>query len=349
MRMTAIALGMSATLAAALPSCSNGGGGSGGGDPCSQYYDALVAYQQRCGAASSSEDPAQAVAIRSRFMTFCANITAAPGAGAVAQNLSACASKAATLSCSDSADCDTDTGGTQPDGAACTGGFQCSSGACDAENEQCGHCVAVTPNGQPCDASSRCAKDAVCNFDSGGTKGTCQPYIKGKAGESCQASGSNYVACDTNLSCVQSTDGKSATCQPRAGQGAACKSTGDCQRNLVCNKSVCDTGATAGADCGNGASCARSLVCTSTDHKCTAVTFVAGGQPCDDTHKCSRGRCKRTETTGPVTSNIGTCIDPLPDGAACQQAGTGDDGASCDKYAECISGKCQIPNPATCQ
>lgn len=336
-----------------LPSCSDGSGG--GGDACTQYYDSLTSYQQRCG---TSIDSTQVEANRSRFLIACANAVNAPGATNFASVVSACATKISTVSCSESTNCDTDTAkGTLADGAACQSGSQCASGGCDAGDNQCGHCIALAPVGAPCDSKTKCVKDASCNYTGGTDKGTCKARLVAKLGESCKSAGTDYISCDTNLTCVNAPDNKTATCQARSVAGTKCSSSGDCQRDLVCNNGVCDKGGAAGAPCtntSNGALCARGLVCSQTDMKCTAVTYVAGGQTCDDTHRCSRGRCK-IPSSGSTPTSTGTCQDPLPDGAACTSNSSSSGGSStvdsppCDRYAECINGTCQIPNPATCQ
>jgi hypothetical protein len=173
-----------------------------------------------------------------------------------------------------------------------------------------------------------------------------------KAGEPCRGDG---VRCDVGLHCSFATP-SNPVCAAAGAQGAACKSSDECASNLRCIKDVCAAAPTSGQDCsGDFSSCAAGLAC-GTDRKCAQITYVAGGQSCDGlVHLCTRGRCKGATIKGGPNGTLevepGTCEDPLPDGAPCQDDdGTGDDDPPrCDVLANCVDGTCQLENPANCK
>lgn len=342
----ALGVGATAVLVALLASCKDS---DGGGDACSQYYDATISYQKRC---SRTVEP-NAEAERSRFLTVCSNLVNAPGATNIAGALQSCASQISANDCSVSNDCEVEVVGTLPDGAACLDGSQCASGGCDDEDGRCGHCVALAAVGQPCGSKTKCVKDASCVYSASTSGdepvGTCRAIVRRKVGESCESSTTESIRCEKGLSC--SPDAK---CEARGAAGATCSSTGDCQSNLVCDGGTCGVGQAAGGTCTNSGgtsgskTCARDLVCTE-DGTCSAVEYVAIGQSCNGVaRQCSQGYCRIDRLSSTTAS--GTCTAYLADGAACDASSTGSiDQPRCDRYADCIDGKCQIPNPAACK
>ncbi|MFO0741958.1 MAG: hypothetical protein U0270_39035 [Labilithrix sp.] len=342
-----VALGVGATLVALLASCKDEGGG---GDVCSQYYDATISYQKRC---SKVVEP-NAEAERSRFLTVCSNLVNAPGATNIAGALQSCASQISANDCSVGNDCDVEVVGTLPDGAACLDGSQCASGGCDDEDGRCGHCVALAAIGQPCGSKTRCVKDASCVYSASTNGddpvGTCRAVVRRKAGESCESSTTESIRCEKGLAC--SPDAK---CEAGGAAGAACSSTSECQNNLVCDGGTCGVGQAVGGACTNSGgtagskTCAHGLVCPDDTKTCSEIAYVAVGQPCDyATRQCLGGYCRFDRVSSGAAS--GTCTAYLADGAACDASSTGSiDQPRCDRYADCIDGKCQIPNPAACK
>jgi hypothetical protein len=134
-----------------------------------------------------------------------------------------------------------------------------------------------------------------------------------KIGEGCAVGGE--VACGDRASCVLDHDGQ-PRCRARAMEGAPCRadeSLGD-----DADRPRCDVDA--GFGCVKGA--------------CSKVEWHAIGTKCsdfDDARRCLGGACED-----------GVCA-PLPiEGAACL------DGWTCLPPANCLSGRCALPNAKTC-
>ena len=102
---------------------------------------------------------------------------------------------------------------------------------------------------------------------------------------------------------------------------------------------TCQTGAAEGAACGgnNAMPCAPTLYCDPTSLKCSSsITYAQPGQSCAGGGMglvlCEVGQCMN-----------GKCPTVVADGQPCGMAGT-----TCDWFANCTQGTCQLPSAGSC-
>ena len=328
-----------------LAACDGSGGSEGGGGTCAQYVNTLVAYIDRCGDGVSTVRGDA----RARLEAACVRGLAAPGAAPNADaQVASCTQKISAASCDAPGEFDCElTGGTLDDGAPCGENYQCKSGACKTEpGTSCGKCTAKVAVGGACTSSSQCVDGAECNFTSS-EGGTCRAVKIAKAGEMCGSTDGEVINCEPGLNCSFESGG--ATCKARGPAGADCTSRLDCLSDLTCVAGKCAAGLAEGAACSFG-ECGKGLDC-SKDKKCARVVFVKAGEECDSTRRCERGSCNGSSTglgpEGQLEVTPGKCVDPLPDGAACNK--DQEDGPRCDAFAECTNGKCTVVDPAQCK
>jgi hypothetical protein len=255
---------------------------------------------------------------QSRIHDQCVVNGSAPNSGDTGDDFTACAAVASSVSCDDLF------AGTLPkacqpvagkgaNGASCTDSSQCQSAFCaTGAGSLCGVCVSPPTAGSPCAAGNACPGGLTC------AGGNC--VAKGKIGDAC-----GTTPCIDGATCFN------GTCTAPGASGATCDVQGktapvcDLVHGLFCNPttSKCGAivdGASLGATCGLSAS-------TGTLTTCGAIAY-----------------CK---ASGASTTS-GACTLRPADGAACTSdaiLGVG----PCTPPAQCISGKCQKPDPAACK
>jgi hypothetical protein len=358
LRLTSFLLFGSLATVAACSSSSNGGGGG----TCGAYFDALASLSQKCGEPIGS--PNHIGELRTKFVTLCQNELNAPGATNAASAIQQCADQLNAAQSCNAPDCKTPAGDLAV-GAPCGEGFQCQSGHCQiaksstgGPSSQCGTCTASAAIGEACGTNDvQCAPNATCTSSGSTGKLTCVERKTVKEGEVCfdPKAPSSGVKCDVGLHCpisdVTSSSSPPATCKRPSASGEACSGRSDCVIGLTCIANKCADPLAEGATC-KGGDCAAGLGCDVSTKKCTTITFVADGQPCDDAiHFCDTGRCIGLSVTGGsdgVTKvTPGTCKPSLPDGSACDPQSS--EGGHCDEFSECIAGTCQQKNASQCK
>jgi hypothetical protein len=308
---------------------------------------------------------------------YCQTELAAPGVtGSFNSALDSCASavQGVTSTCGklDTSTACKSPSGSLADGTACGTSAQCSSGYCKGAGStttsgsdgvttttfRCGTCGAKAAIGQPCGGTTntQCVDGAECNTS--GTSGaeTCQATpAPGKAGDPC---GMSNQTCDTGLKC----DYTMKKCVALGAAGASCQYSGDCASPLVCTGAdlskgtmgTCGNGGDVGAACnadGFDTGCKSTLACDPATKTCVQTKKADPGQPCDDkTTFCSKGSCSvafQTPTAdGGGMSMQGTCPTVIADGAPCDAT---KQNQTCDSYAYCVMGTCQMFDPASCK
>lgn len=262
----------------------------------------------------------------SRFKTSCLAGLQAPSTAQTPGDLSACAGAAKSMSCQALFDGDLPTqcqpkAGGLDDGKSCFTDSQCKSSFCALDNEKavCGVCAAKPAAGGKC-VSNACPAPLKCSTD-----GTCnKPVAVGAACSGsipCQ-SGSNCFG----MKCVADATTEGAACN--AMTGPSCDGT----KGLACvtNKCVKFKVAATGADCG-------------IDYDATAKA-VTGATICE-----KGGWCKGVDLTAMPPVFKGKCEPAAKDGEACIESSDLGKGPGCMEPAECVSGKCQLSDNATCK
>ena len=229
-------------------------------------------------------------------------------------------------------------------------------GATGAELEQCAAAYATA------DCSGE-VTPAACTSLNAGTLAAGASCIDGSQ---CQSG-----SCDDSLPDGGTTVSGCGTCDALVAIGGSCSGPGTtCGPNATCNQgttgastctanSTIDGGATTfttiaeGGACNvpnSDAFCAPGLACGPAN-TCVVPTFVEAGQPCDLLTKvCLVGQCngasEEPSPDGGITSTQGTCPTIIPDGQPCTSSGA----ATCDTFASCVNGVCQLTETAsTCK
>jgi hypothetical protein len=329
--------------------CSSGSssGSSSAGGACAEYVAAQREGAQACGKYIVA--PGREAELSARLEKECTLVSSAPGSGITPTALVACAAKMRAACGDDDACEDILVAGTLADGAACGADTQCASGDCKSSSttaNRCGVCVARVAIGGACGGADagNCVKGASC-ATKGGTTGTCVARTVLAEGDVCfdpAKPASAPASCGEGLVCNQDGSNTSTVvkCTKRGGAGSSCISESDCLEALTCLNATCGSPGPIGTSCTTSSQCANA-VCSSDTKKCVAVEWVAAGGACDSiVRRCTRGSCSQSGS-GP-----GTCIDPLPDGAACTVDSSAT-AARCDRYASCVNGTCQIFDPTT--
>ena len=345
-RTTSISLVSAAVILLALTGCP-GKLESSPTDSCKSYYAALAGYYERC-----EIFPNRLVPARARFEEQCADLVVAPGASNVVAHLDRCASEILESSCGALSNCTLEvTTGDLADGAPCGAGFQCKSGRCEKPRDvACGVCASPpggrAPVGGPCEDGAVCVEGAACIVSSDGAK--CFALERAQSGEPCGSRSDALIQCAKGLTCFWDSL-QAGTCRAPVGVGGECRSLYDCTDGLACIDDHCVERLPEGAACEVGHRyryrCAKGLAC---DGTCKKMLWVEAGEPCDTiTRWCKRGDCVRNTTEPSSSDTLGTCVDLLPEGAAC------DDGIKraphCEPPASCIKGKCTVFDPAACK
>ncbi len=297
--------------------CSGGAGSS-----CGSYYDALVAYTQRCGSTTSLD-----ASERSNFVDACNSLANAPGTNNLSGQIDSCTSELKSAACGGIPSCIIR--GTLADGAACGNPVQCSGGRC-ANTQQssatseigCGTCGAYAKLGDACGNTG-----AACDTSTGScVNGTCTAYVA--QGGAC---GSGQGDCATGLSC-DSTQ----TCQPPPGKGEAC--TLFCQSPYACIGGTCADAVGENGACPTGLECASNLQCDFTTHTCMKPTTAKAGEACGVVNNqfvnCDSG----------LSCQNKVCVAPKKKGDACT-VGKGE----CDVYLACVDSVCVVPDYSVCK
>lgn len=298
--------------------------------PCATLANAFCQKLASCGTFSLQKRYADMNACLTRETLQCTTAYGAPDTNRTPTNTAECAAAYTSADCTDiltgttpAACLATTHPGNRALGASCAVAAQCQSGYCTAPRGQaCGTCTAAGPAvGDICPES--CGVGQYCN------RATGQCTELSKVGDPCDET----LACQQNLSCVGSsvvdggiTQGKcqvpatiaNAACDTSTSDGTGCAT----EDGLTCSKKVCVQGtiATTGETCG-----ATTPV----------LTFCSGGSACNNTQ-----------------GQTGTCIGPIPDGAACDTSTV----ATCLPGSICIgtatggkiNGTCQVRSAAVC-
>lgn len=339
----------------ALVACSDNKS-SGSSATCTNYAAALQSATEKCGGKARALPAEQIAAEASRLATICTNALNAPGNGISTSAVDACAARIVDT-CADDGVCDdlANARGSLPDGAPCGTDAQCSGGDCrqaSGSDTTCGTCGQRAAIGAACSDSRegpKCVREASCSTTNAATNGTCVARPSDlKEGDVCYdpSKPSTFGNCGTGLRCkVTGTLGSPIKCTPRAASGEACVNTSDCTSELACVNEKCAPRLADGAECKSPSECA-SGACPAATRKCAAPVYGAAGAACNSNDLlCLRGDCSSTGS-----SEAGTCVDPIPDGAACTKSGTSSSkGPYCDRYATCEKGICQIFDPSTCR
>jgi hypothetical protein len=164
---------------------------------------------------------------------------------------------------------------------------------------------------------------------------TCVSEARVGDGQTCDDGDAN-MRCEVGLYC-DAGSAPTGVCRTFASEGEACR-VGLCKPGLVCALSRCVKPLTEGEKCDGALECAKGLECEA--GTCARITWGLAGAACDEasylTKRCLRGSCNRA----------GVCVDPLPDGAACDVNKI--DAEQCGELSECTNGTCQLAMHTRC-
>ena len=352
MRRGAVGAFAAAWVAGLVLACGRSDSRQDGGNaqsPCDDYFDALVGVA--CGA--SALPPDEVARGRGRYETLCQNLLALHGNGMTAQSLEACAQALKSVGCNagTSGVSECTYVGSLPDGSPCNVGTQCQSGSCILSQQisdsgkvtqGCGTCVSTIPAGQPCAPGQLCVAGAECAETDANL--SCTPVAYGDVGATCDG----FAAlCKTGLYC----DDTSSQCTQPAASGSPCGQADGCAPSLVCAQTeagpqpVCQDPLPQGGACASDVQCAPGLACSSANDLCTPIEWASGGETCGDVALCLIGSCPVALGDGGQAIVGGQCPGVIADGEPCDRS---DSAQTCDVFADCINGVCQIPDSSAC-
>jgi hypothetical protein len=287
-RTGAIALGLIAVITGCKPTVQGGGGGeTSPEEACAKVANALCA-REFAVCPTDVESAPSALACAQRETEVCVESLDLPGAVFDVDAELRCAAAIPTFDCgelwSPTPACPLRRG-THPPGEACVEGLQCTTGVCSGFVSECGKCMSIASEGQPCDNSYYA--------DAGGT------------------------VCDKDLFCA----GSPLRCMKLGVPGAACSADEPCGAFLVCEHGACGP-AGEGAPCDPSASACdpeENLVCDldsktcKKDHVTKPVGCFKDGCPpdeyCDGTSPKPVCR-KETPEGGNCDGNHFICVWP---------------------------------------
>lgn len=297
---------------------------------CTDFAASLCDQIQTCAAPFVQISYGNVATCKERAKLDCMQAAASPNTAATPPDIAACAAAAQTAQCTALLNndwpsaCAPKSGGVA-DGAPCGNDSQCKSGFCglNDDKEVCGVCAAKPAEGAAC-VRGRCPMGLVCSDDDS----TCvKPVAVGGA-------------CDPKKACAA---------------GSSCYG-GKCLAAVATEGGDCDNEG-AGPDCDG----AKGLICLA--KKCVKITVVAAGQECGfkiegtgttakiaGFNACEKsGWCKGIDFGATPPKFTGTCEPAAADGAACIADANYAKGPGCIEPAECVNGKCTLPDAATCK
>jgi hypothetical protein len=317
-------------LAVMVGCSSSDGGGSNvtADEACNQYAAAVCDKAQSCAGTFISVSFGDVATCKARALLECKADLSAPSTAITPADLAACATASTSASCAALLDnevvpaCLPKSGGLA-DGQACGTDSQCKSAFCalDGDVAVCGKCAPKPVEGGAC--------------------------LEGK--------------CPAGLRCS-----RKSTCAKVVADGGACDDGKPCATGSACYKGVCTKGqATEGAACDEatvaapGCDGTKGFLCLA--KKCTQAKFAAEGQPCGleldasmtalkSVTLCQKGGyCKGVDTSARPPVFKGTCAPAAKEGEACVADADISKGPGCLEPAECVGGKCVLPDPAACK
>lgn len=324
-RSLTIALGILG-VAAGCSSSDSGSSGPTADEACTQLAAALCDKIAACAPSFITLGYGDATTCKARQLIECKANLSAPSTSATPADTAACANVAKSAACSALLDNTFPTeclpkAGQLDDGKPCGNDAQCKSGFCGLDNDKeiCGLCAAKPAEGAACNRN-KCPSGTVCARNDKCAK----PVAEGGA---CDDS----KPCATGFSCF----------------GAKCT------KNVATEGGACDDALVKAPTCDSlqGFACIAS--------KCMKVALVSEGKPCGievsgTTIKsftlCDKaGWCKGIDLTAKPPVYTGTCQPAAKEGEACVADATFNKGPGCLEPAECVGGKCVLPDAATCK
>jgi hypothetical protein len=208
-----------------------------------------------------------------------------------------------------------------------------SSEGCDEalDNPQPSACDigGVLAEGSPCAAGHQC-QTTYCKITAGDVCGVCVKRV-----------GPRY-ACLVDNDCVAGLICSGGACAAPGGVGAVCGvGLPACSHALTCISGTCSKPRGAGARCSTPIDCDGNLglYCNALTHQCAKTEVSLANQPCGIVHDTL------VACAGGAVCIAGKCVPAAPDLGSCNlQAGP-----FCLSPAQCLGGKCRVPDPASCR
>jgi hypothetical protein len=181
------------------------------------------------------------------------------------------------------------------------------------------------------------AVGATCQVGAQCQSGGCTPSSEDGGGASACGTCSTLVPLGGSCSVPNTTCGPNAYCGLSGGAYVCLSESVDAGPPLP------TVGAGAACDTADGGVCGAGLTCTAS-YTCETTTYAAAGQPCDVFAKmCLVGDCTNAGANklpdGGVQDTPGICPAVIPDGQPCDPTSTT---STCDTFAQCIQGSCQL-------
>jgi|GEM_PF-2610629 len=229
------------------------------------------------------------------------------------------------------------------DGAACTTGADCQSGACGTDHK-CSPVCDVDCEGAACRS---CAASAYCApYYVGSNEGYCEPLIANGGG--CDLGYQVFDAHYDNKSCASGyCDGSVCTAKSAAGGSCAPGHHAACPEGQFCKGTTCTAQPAIGDTCAAADACgpADTRLCWDVDGALSGTvkrcyegnannnvpSRLPAGVFCDGSDdQCEKGWCRESGNT--------LCREPVADGAACNLDGATPDHCGADSFCATAPG-----------
>lgn len=293
---------------------------------CTDLAAAFCEKASSCAATFVQLEYGDTTTCSTRIKSGCLTGLAAPSTAMTASDTAACAAAAKAGTCAQLLDNDSPAAclpksGGLADSKPCTADSQCKSAFCalDSDKATCGLCAPKPAAGGKC-ASNNCPAPLKCSED-----GTCNKPVA--VGQAC----SNSIPCAQGgvcfgMKCVANVATEGAACDPMA--GPQCDGT----KGLFCLTKKCVKAkvVAAGAECG--------------------FDYDAATMSLRNATLCEKaGWCNGVDFAAMPPVFKGKCEPAAKDGDACIADSAFNKGPGCMEPAECVSGKCQLADNATCK
>ncbi len=310
-------------------SSSTGSGGTAvsAQQACERYTETLCGKIGSCANLFLKISYGDVATCKTRAMIDCLQVAAAPSTGAKPADITACATAAGAATCENllnnkwPSECAPKVGALE-NGRACGDDSQCKSTFCgyDGDTKLCGVCAEKPVDGGAC-VDTKCPMGLACHQDK------------------CVKAVGDGGACSDAIPCLEGY-----TCV-----GATCK------KNVATEGAACDEDGVTAANCDGSAG----LICLA--KKCHLAKYVGDGQPCGVEGTLSplnitgitvcekNGYCNGADLAAMPPVLKGTCSPGAKDGETCVADASVWKGPGCMEPAECIAGKCKLPDSAACK
>src|SRR3989344_2027153 len=246
-------------------------------------------------------------------------------------------------------------GSNLPVGSHCIQNSQCASQLC--QNSQCATTTPRLPDYAPCQARQEC-QSGLCLY-AGNMGNICSPVNLPQNAPCIQNS-----QCSQGLACINASLNSPNLCLPPRTNGQPCIHDADCSSRLCLNNLCVPRGAiSVGQPCLRNEQCVKDSYCSwnSNSGRSLCRSLLSLNQTCGSGVECASGLCGGGSPRRCITSNSLPLLNPCSGDrdcasnlcvytrisstysvSLCADRGTLQNGGSCGRHEQCVSGFCDL-------